>query len=387
MQMRGRVFYVQQDDSRVPATKNSKVEVAAPNSSLKTLTDDDGYFILSLPEFYRPGNILQLEVEKVGWVIDDGGVSVPEDPIKQTVEIILLPKGSKRLTADQRLDREIGKIISKAKEQVTIKGKPQDLNLDLYLKDWATKWGFSPDEVQRTVDEWADEVEKTSGNLATLGKAAFVKREFAKAQKYYQDFADTRFKRAKQGTQKAEALLDEAIRAGRGAGDTAYNNYQFTAALTQYQRVEKAIDRFKKPEPWAAIQRDLANTYRELAERTEGAENKRYFDLAMTTSNAALSFYTRAALPTDWASIQNNLGVVLQAQGQRAHGETGNRLLEQAAAVYTAVLEVYTRASNWFPVSPSVRSPWTRNAIPRLFWVAAQSCGKASRVRTSKAAV
>ena len=86
-------------------------------------------------------------------------------------------------------------MMEQSKQQVTPQGKIEELNVGRYIKEWATKYGFSPQQVKDEVDKWIAEVEKNWSDLYQLGLAAFAKKEFKKASELLLESAERKAKK------------------------------------------------------------------------------------------------------------------------------------------------------------------------------------------------
>ena len=93
-----------------------------------THTDSHGTFRLTLPDVFKAGEKVTLEVDKPGWRIHyplEGETRVPADLAKEVVEVRLAPTGSKVFLAHEALEKLILGLSEKAKQQVTPEGQPE----------------------------------------------------------------------------------------------------------------------------------------------------------------------------------------------------------------------------------------------------------------------
>ena len=117
-------------------------------------------------------------------------------------------------------------MMEQSKQEITPQGKIEELNVGRYIKEWATKYGFSPQQVKDEVDKWIAEVEKNWDDLYKLGLAAFAKKEFNNASKLFLESAEHKVKRLEEIKQKERDLTEEVVRDLRLAGDSRYSQRQ-----------------------------------------------------------------------------------------------------------------------------------------------------------------
>jgi tetratricopeptide (TPR) repeat protein len=328
------------------------VRVAVEATGDSEHTSADGLFRLPLRPRDTAGTTVKLLVSEPDWVIHhplEGEVRVPED-LDETVEVRLLPKGSKRLWTDERIERFIQDIAAQAKEEVRLGGRPQEIDFGRLIRDWAARYGFGLDEVQAEIDRWATEVEANQDDFYKRGLVEYWKENFQDASRLFTQSAETKAQRLERVRERQRALaekeavlLEETVRDFRLAGNAAYANYAFDQALDAYRRALAQFHRSQTPEIWAATLLDVAKAHYQLGIRVEGAAAQEHLNEAVAAYRAALTVYTREFLPQDWAGTQNNLGNALAAQGLRSGGEDGRRLLAEAVAAYQAALTVRTR--------------------------------------------
>jgi tetratricopeptide (TPR) repeat protein len=261
----------------------------------------------------------------------------------ELVKIRLVKKGSPKLWSDERIEKFIRDMADKAKSQVTLEGKPQDVDFSRYIKDWAIRYGFSAQQAKAEIDKWVAEAEQ-GDDPYQLGLAAYAKKNFGEAGKLFEESATGKARRAREASATAQQLSEEAIRDFRLARDAHTNNYHFDQALSAYQKASELTSQHDNPRLWADLTMLVANAESNVGIRTEGERIHRHLANAVAAYHAALKVYTKAQLPQDWAMTQNNLGIVLSDQGTRTAGEEGTTLLAQAVAAYREALTVRTKA-------------------------------------------
>jgi tetratricopeptide (TPR) repeat protein len=258
------------------------------------------------------------------------------------VKLRLVKKGSMKLLSSERIEKSIQDMIEKSKEQIRPEGKPQDIDLSRYIQDWATRYGFSPQRVKAEIDKWVTEAEQQN-DPHQLGLAAYAKKNFGQAGKYFEASAESRLKQIDEAKSKARQLTEEAVTDFRLAGDARYNQYEFDPALALYQQALQLVSQGEEPRLWAEITLDIGRANSQIGLRTQGDRIHHYLSMAVAAYRAALTVYTQAELPQDWAMTQNNLGIALRNQGTRTGGEAGKALIRQAINAYELALQIRTK--------------------------------------------
>jgi len=341
--LRGEVIQIGGNGEKLPEVN---VTVIMKQTGDRDTTDSRGRFRVFLPNAFKAGEKVILDVEKPDWRIQyplDGETQIPDDLQKTLVEVRLLPVGSKLFWTHDRIEKFIQDTAEQSKQQVKPEGKPEEIDFSRYIKDWAAKYGFNAQQAREEIDKWIADIEKNQNDLYKLGLAAFAKKNFAEASTLFNESAELKAKKLEAVKQQEKTLTDEVVRDFRLTGDAHYNNYAFDQALQAYQRALGYIAKQQTPQLWAAIMFDIGGTHTELGNRTTGLDIHRHLTAAVQAYNQALEVYTRETLPQDWAMTQNDLGNALGDQGIRTGGERGTQLLAEAVAAYRQALEVRTR--------------------------------------------
>ncbi len=333
-----------QDDSGHPFA-NTKIGIMAGPSQD---TDSKGQFSLSLTRDFVSGERVIIRVSKPGWVIFrpiEGEWNLPNDRYQQvqTSTVILVPKGSKKLWENQRIEQFIARLsdkLSQARNELVKAGQtPRPVDFSSYLNEWGEQYGFTPEEVRTQFDLWARQA-AVSKELNTRALAEFYRKNFADAAHLFEEAA-------KQGEARQKAL-EEAERQNKlevysnwkGAGNSYVAMYRFDEALVAYQKAQAVVaNRNDFPMAWAEIRVLMGNTYSQIAGQADAA----HFAVATMCYNEALQVFTQEALPLQWATTQNNLGNALIAQGVRLEGIAGQNCLREAVAAFRKALEVRTQ--------------------------------------------
>ena len=333
--LRGEVLLVDENGITRPA---AGVEVTVRDTGGSDVADGKGLFRITLPQGFKPGREITVGVTKQGWAIWqplEGRSPIPEG----LLSIRLLPKGSKKFWTDRFIQTFIEGTAEKAKLQVQLadkQEKPKPVDFGPMIKEWAGKYGFSPEEAKEQIEKWIAEVQQARGDFYKLGLAAFADHNFGRASELFSEAGRESEKQlAALEKQQAELaakrgrLVEETVRNYRKAGDAHYSDYAFAEALDSYQKALSFVEREQQPELWAEVQVDVGRASQELGGRTRGPAIHQYLAQAVAAYRAALEVYTREQLPQHWATTQNNLGSALQEQGdpyqRRGRSATADR--------------------------------------------------------------
>jgi tetratricopeptide (TPR) repeat protein len=341
--LRGEVIHIGGNGEKRPEVN---VTVIMKQTGDRDTTDSRGRFRVFLPKIFKSGEKVTLDVEKPDWRIQyplDGETQIPDEPQKTLVEVRLLPIGSKLFWTHDRIEKFIQDTAEQSKQQVKPEGKPEEIDISRYIKDWAAKYGFNAQQAREEIDKWIADTEKNQNDLYKLGLAAFAKKNFGEASTLFNESAELKVKKLEAVTQQEKTLTDEVVRDFRLTGDAHFNNYAFDQALQAFQRALHYITKEQTPQLWAAIMLDIGRTHTELGNRTAGLDIHTHLIAAVQAYNQALEVRTRETLPQAWAMTQNDLGVTLKNQGIRTGGERGTQLLAEAVTAHRQALEVYTR--------------------------------------------
>jgi tetratricopeptide (TPR) repeat protein len=322
------------------------VEISLREQGNTARTNTQGLFRLFLADPFTQGDKITLDIKKEDWRIQyplDGEVVIPAEFDKKVIPLRLLPVGSKKFWSADRIEKFIADTVERAKEQVRLEGKPEEVNFGRYIKEWATQYGFSAEEAKAEIDKWVAEVQKRQDDPHKSGLAAYAEKKFGRASSLFMASAEDHIQQLEAVERQKEALIEKTVRDLRLAGDAAYSNYTFDQALIAYQRALNYISRKTHPRLWAAVSAEIGLSHSAMGIRTAGTIVHEHLNAAVNAYRLALEVYTREQLPQQWARTQNNLGAALQAQGIRTGGEEGRALLAQAVDAYRLALEVRTR--------------------------------------------
>ena len=249
--------------------------------------------------------------------------------------------------------------INQKQQQSSARVEPAEQKLDIphTIREWALKEGFSPDQVQKQLDQWIAETLKHSTDLTKRAQAEFLAGQFDEAARLADEAAEASLARSQKLTAASQrqedaartelaAAVENLIRAGVALG----SQYKPAEALKRFEKALLYCPRETTPIRWAELQNRLGICYNELSYRSEGYVSSQYLTEAITAYRAALEVYTRREFAPGWAATQNNLGYALRDLAGRTSGEAGGQYLTEAITAYRAALEVYTRrefAPDW----------------------------------------
>nr|MDQ3012928.1 tetratricopeptide repeat protein [Acidobacteriota bacterium] len=264
----------------------------------------------------------------------------------QTLEVIIVPRGSKALWTNARIEKQIAKLSDEIAKLKKEGDTPRPIDFGFYLREWAEQFGFTPEQVKAAFDEWAKAVEK-SDDYRTLGLRAFYQNNFPLAAENFVKAAQKDEGQIKPVQEQLDRRILSAYQNRKDAANSLTNSYQFREALEQYNlaklRLAEVISKDKHRYEQAEIEVLISNTKQELGVRVEGAEGNRLLSEAVDSHKRVLAVFTREQSPQDWAMTQNNLGNTLSLQGERMAGNEGVKRLAEAVAAFRNALQVYTR--------------------------------------------
>ncbi|MEP7339742.1 MAG: hypothetical protein ABI977_18535 [Acidobacteriota bacterium] len=316
-------------------------------ASFESTTDAQGRFKLALSGDFSEGERVIIKVIKPNWVINyplDGEWNLPNVKLQniQTLDVIIVPKGSKALWTNARIEKYVAKLsdeITKLKKEGTT---PQPVDFGYYLSQWANQFGFTPEQVKAAFDEWSKAVEH-SEDFRQLGLRAFYEKNFAAAAANFDKAARKGEEQIKQVQKQLENKTLETYEDWKQAGNSYYNLYNFREAIGRYANARNLITKEQYPEQWGEILNLIGKAKTDLGEREEAVMGMRLLEEAVMSFREALIICTRDQWPQQWAATQNNLGTALRPQGERMSGEASVRLLVEAVTAFRNALQVYTR--------------------------------------------
>ncbi|MGB8191155.1 MAG: hypothetical protein WCF67_04505 [Chitinophagaceae bacterium] len=341
--------------------KNVRVSVGASGDT----TDFNGRFSIDLSENYLPGSEVIANVTVPGHVIHMpfyGRFILPNTLSDDVLEqrIIMLPKGSLKLTNHAAVVRFLHDLSNKGTADAKSKKEAALKNFELYFKEFADYHGFTPQKVQELIDQWANSgaVKNAVNDFMLQGARNFYLKQFNASSIYYEQAAELRKntliqKRIGTGKSIKETALeiDSVCYAYILAGNSSQMGDDFKRAIKLYNladsvvtlpdSLQKIYGSFKYRK--AQIQNQLAIALTSKAIIIGGSEGAALLTQAVAAYHTALEIFKNQDLQLAWAVTQTNLGDALKEQAIRAIGQKGAVLLSEAVAAYSAALVVYIK--------------------------------------------
>src|SRR5262249_5157682 len=117
--LRGKVMSPGAHDEPVPEVN---LTVTIEENGNSDTTNSQGMFRVVLPDIFKPGDKVTLQVDKPGWRVHtpvEGETRVPADLRKEVVEVRLLPVGSKLFLSHNHIEKLFQDLAEKSKQQLT----------------------------------------------------------------------------------------------------------------------------------------------------------------------------------------------------------------------------------------------------------------------------
>jgi hypothetical protein len=208
--LKGKVMLVGKHDEVTPVVG---IDVVINETGDSGKTKAGGLFRISLPQRLKARGSVTLSVSKPGWVIQyplDGETPIPTN-LDTLIHVRLVPKGSKKLWSADRTEKFIRDTTEKAKEQFRASGKPQTPDFSRYIKEWAVRYGVSPQQAREEIAKWVSEAEEKHDPYQ-LGLAAYAGKNFGEASKFFEASAEEKVHRVHDASGTARQFTEEAIR-------------------------------------------------------------------------------------------------------------------------------------------------------------------------------
>ncbi|MGA3335056.1 MAG: hypothetical protein ABSC62_12930 [Terracidiphilus sp.] len=335
-----------------------------------------------------------------------------------TVQVSLLPKGSLALTGPAQIEAALHRMLlqvnSLKKQNLALKAEVaeaqnQKVDLGAAIAEWAQASGFTADQVNQQVQQWAQNIQRQPAQATTEQKALaeVALKHYASAAQLFDEAAATdkdeldaeeqaflnarrdklrqlindreqsasasqlaeQYRLATQTLETAEATAAAEYR--KHPGDRGFHELWLRAVsdLGAARRAEgevspasqslgllaQSVEDFESlvrdyaalgdRRESAAAQAGLGSALADKAARVSGDKAAALYDRAAQAYQDALAVRTRTDLPQDWAATQNDLGNALADQAQRASGDKATALFDQAVQAFHQALEVITRAN------------------------------------------
>ncbi len=285
-------------DAGSPVT-NTRITVSGGPG---VFTSEKGEFLLNLSKDYLEGEQVHLLVYKEGWVINhplDGLWNLPNIRYQDThtTRVVLVPPGSKALWSHERIEKHIALLATEvAKRPLPVGERPRPIDFSFYLKQWAEKYGFTPEEVKEQFDRWAEDT-KESTDYRTLGLREFYKRNFIEASGHFDKAAIKAAEEQKRLKEQLRLKTLALYENWRDSGNALFAAYKFREALDRFRRAEQTITIKGFRMQWAEIQFLMGNAGLKLAACVSGKEGGNLLRSSIESYGRTLKVYTRKDLP------------------------------------------------------------------------------------------
>ncbi len=316
-----------------------------------------------------------------------------------TINISMLPKGSPALLGPAQIEamlhRTLLQVNSLQKQVSALKAGAAQAQPDLgaAIAGWAQANGFSSAKADEQVQQWAEAIQRQSGQATAEQKALAelaLKHYAAAAQLFNQasdadrqeigaeDAEEQALQAQMKALQKAQAalldrgrsslrrLLDDSEQ-GAGADQLSLKFHEATQALETAAATAQA--EYKKHaadtgfhELWLRAVSDAANARRKEGEVAPADQSLPLLAQAADEFQSLTSEYSALGDRPEIAAAQSSLGMALVREGERAGGDKALPLLDQAVEAFQKALEVRTKAAlpqDW---------AWTQNGLGLALW-------------------
>lgn len=342
--LRGKVVIVGEHDEPIPAVG---VDVTIDETGDSGKTKAGGLFRIALPDRLKARGSVTLSVNKSGFVIHhplDGQTPIPTN-LDTLVQVRLVPKGSKKLWSDDRLEKLIRDTAEKAKSQVQLdvpKEKQESIDFDRYIKDFAMRYGFTPEQVKAEIDKWVQADERKSDDSYRRGLAEYYKKNFFRAYEFARESGERDAKAYEEKVHQTERYREKVIHDFKLAGDAAYNSFLFSDSLRAYTELLRYIGR-DESYAWAATKGDIGRSNHAIGVSAGGALSKKHLLDAYDAYRAVLTVVTKEHSTREWVLTQDALSSVLADRAERSDGENAKLLFDEAVGTLRDTLMVATK--------------------------------------------
>jgi tetratricopeptide (TPR) repeat protein len=315
-----------------------------------------------------------------------------------TINISMLPKGSLVLLGPAQIEAMLHRTllqVNNLQKQVSAMkvGTAQQPDLGAAIAGWAHDNGFSSAKADEQVQQWAEAIQKQSGQATAEQKALaeLALKHYAAAAQLFNQASDA--DRQEIGAEDAEEktlqaqmkaleaaqqslldkrrsslrqMLDDSEQAA-GADQLNLKHHEATQALET--AAAAAQGEYKKhsgdtgfQELWLRAVSDTANALRKEGEVAPADQSLPLLMQAAGEFQSLASEYSALGDRPELAAAQSGLGMALVREGERAAGDKATPLLDQAIEAFQKALEVRTKGAlpqDW---------AWTQNALGLALW-------------------
>ena len=301
-----------------------------------------------------------------------------------SINVSLLPKGSSALLGPAQIEamlhRTLVQVSSLQKQVTALKqnaeaAQNQKPDLGAAIAEWAQANGFSAAQADDQVQQWAEGIQKQSGQATAEQKALseLALKHYAAAAQLFNAAgdADRQEIRAEDTQEQAleaqvkalqaaqQALLDKLRTPLRQLLDDseqaagAYRlNLQYHQATKTLESAEATADAEYKKHPedkgfhelWLQAVWDTADARWREGEVAPAGESLALLAQSADDFDSLAREYAALGDRQAAAAAHAGLGVALEEEGERVSEDKAAALLDQAVQAYRSALEVYTKA-------------------------------------------
>jgi tetratricopeptide (TPR) repeat protein len=321
------------DEKGIVEDIGANIEIVIKEIQSSDITNSNGFFRIPINEL-SAGAKISFIVKKSGYVIyrpHNGLERIPKDLDSEQITIKLIKRGSRLLMSYAEIELLIQSGINSEKKQ----NKEVSPNLSFYIKNWASTYGFSLEEVQKQIDLWAEEVQQKSDDLYKLGLAAYAKRQFESASKHFENSKNQNVisyeelsKQEKSLEKRKDSLRKKIVRDYKLKGQSLLQINQPQQALTAYQEALKYIKIESDSIELAELKSSEATAHRVNSYRVKDQKIQKESLLASFEAySIALKIYQKLNLAIEWAWTKIQMGTTLSSLANLVDGAKAEELV------------------------------------------------------------
>jgi tetratricopeptide (TPR) repeat protein len=340
IQFHGVLLKDKNTDKPVPVPE-TRVTVAGVGGMF---TAKDGRFTLVIPRDWPAGKMVQIRVQKAGYIINvpvDGEWNLPslEEQTLRRLTVIIVPKGSLKLWSNVRIERKLNKLAQEVTNLRAESRKPRPIDFNAYFNKWSKETGVAPQEIKELFDAW----NRTTGDPNDPKKQALqavYQGNYAAAAGYFDEDANARLKTANLYQRMLDRENFEAARSLASAGAMWLREDEFMKALNKFEAAKKLLSPETHPQEWGTILQGIGVAKRSIGTRIDGPESLLALRASVAFHEQAVEVFRRARLSKHLASAESALGASLYELALRVGGDEETGLLDKAVAACQRALVI-----------------------------------------------
>ncbi|MGO8759753.1 MAG: hypothetical protein ACLQG3_16670 [Terracidiphilus sp.] len=301
-----------------------------------------------------------------------------------TINVSLLPKGSPALLGPAQIEamlhRTLVQVSSLQKQVAALKqnaaaAQNQEPDLGAAIAEWAQANGFSATQADEQVQQWAEGIQKQSGQVTAEQKALseLALKHYAAAAQLFNAAGDADRQeihaedaqeqaleaqvKALQAAQQAllgkqRSTLQQLLDHSQQAAGAYQFNLQYHQATQTLENAESTVAAEYKKHPddrgfhelWLRAVSDVGAARTAEGEVSPASESLGLLDQSADDFESLARDYAAVGDPRESAAAQDGLGVALENEAERASGDKAAVLFGRAVQAYRSALEVRTKA-------------------------------------------